>query len=162
MVGPDARVDCEPGQVRKEAAISMPGPVPSVARPWLKRLTPDLNRRILGQQAIDSKCVISPVHKAITSFLIVGNHLPPGACRHRILSYALPVDFSDSECQTQTDFVCQPGRIQVTMGSEADGTVLVPRPAPESAVGRRGRAADPGGSPKTPDGRDRVGNFRNW
>ncbi len=37
MVGPDARVDCEPGQVRKEAAISMFSPVPSVARPWAGR-----------------------------------------------------------------------------------------------------------------------------
>ena len=38
MVGPDARVDCEPGQVRKEAAISMFSPVPSVARPWAGRI----------------------------------------------------------------------------------------------------------------------------
>gem|GEM_PF-5812462 len=37
MVGPDARVGCEPGQVRKEAAISMFSPVPSVARPWAGR-----------------------------------------------------------------------------------------------------------------------------
>ena len=36
-VGPDARVNCETGQVRKEAAISMLGPVPSVARPWPER-----------------------------------------------------------------------------------------------------------------------------
>ncbi len=40
MVGPDARVDCEPGQVRKEAAISMFSPVPSVARPWARRIAP--------------------------------------------------------------------------------------------------------------------------
>ena len=42
MVGPDARVGREPGQVRKEAAISALGPVPSVARPWSGRL-PDFS-----------------------------------------------------------------------------------------------------------------------
>src|SRR5438477_9372936 len=37
MGGPGARVDREPGQVRKEAAISVFRPVPPVARPWSGR-----------------------------------------------------------------------------------------------------------------------------
>ncbi len=69
MVGPDARVDCEPGQVRKEAAISMPGPVPSVARPWLKRLTTDFNPIIVRHQPIDSNGAIFPVRKPNTNLL---------------------------------------------------------------------------------------------
>jgi len=47
MVGPDARVGCEPGQVRKEAAISMSGPVPSVARPWSGRSAANIAYKVL-------------------------------------------------------------------------------------------------------------------